>query len=196
MQTGITPARAGKTFRPHFIKHLTGDHPRSRGKDLLCSQTIMLRVGSPPLARERPLVYQTIMLRVGSPPLARERPISLYSLLLSSRITPARAGKTKKNKYILAETRDHPRSRGKDDIVDRMSATVQGSPPLARERPGSDPRPAACPGITPARAGKTNPFALLWCKSWDHPRSRGKDIPDAASPVWYQGSPPLARERP
>ena len=135
------------------------------------------------------------MLRVGSPPLARERPISLYSLLLSSRITPARAGKTKKNKYILAETRDHPRSRGKDDIVDRMSATVQGSPPLARERPGSDPRPAACPGITPARAGKTNPFALLWCKSWDHPRSRGKDIPDAASPVWYQGSPPLARER-
>ena len=91
--------------------------------------------------------------------------------------------------------RDHPRSRGKD-IRSRLHwRATRGSPPLARERRTVRGVDALGSGITPARAGKTSPqiFSTTW--SWDHPRSRGKDLAAAFWAVKTLGSPPLARER-
>ena len=53
-KTGITPARAGKTYLLLSVAASTGDHPRSRGKDCCPIMEGRCTLGSPPLARERP----------------------------------------------------------------------------------------------------------------------------------------------
>ena len=71
---GITPARAGKTAGVDGLKARAEDHPRSCGKDRL------YRPG--------------MQMASGSPPLVRERPVPTFVVTISTRITPARAGKT------------------------------------------------------------------------------------------------------
>ncbi len=70
------------------------DHPRLRGENKLCPVKVILRKGSPPLARGKlpdlPLSYR------------------LY------RITPACAGKTLATAQITTQTADHPRLRGEN----------------------------------------------------------------------------------
>ena len=90
----ITPARAGRTHRPLRRSNPSWDHPRSRGKDLPPSNCLLLRSGSPPLAREGPLTS--------------------FTAPLLSRITPARAGRTSLTSSEASSFQDHPRSRGKD----------------------------------------------------------------------------------
>ena len=53
VKEGITPAHAGKTPCLGMVPMPMGDHPRSRGKDLWLHMTILKKVGSPPLTRER-----------------------------------------------------------------------------------------------------------------------------------------------
>ena len=90
----ITPARAGKTsiLEPTWFR--LGDHPRSCGKDV-----------------EPDRWTWTIR---GSPPLVRERPAARAYAAWTSRITPARAGKTPGKTSAAGTSRDHPRSCGKD----------------------------------------------------------------------------------
>ena len=92
---GITPARAGKTFRQNRVVSIPGDHPRSCGKDLRWRYTMGRFRGSPPLVRER------------------RRPLCCFRS--SDGITPARAGKTRRFLPAMNKTRDHPRSCGKDE---------------------------------------------------------------------------------
>ena len=137
---GITPARAGKTissFRPWAA---IWDHPRSCGKDFPCLCGHELRMGSPPLVRERPTP--------GIPSRTRRR------------ITPARAGKTMLTSDLWRWSRDHPRSCGKDHARQACQMQAQGSPPLVRERLLQEIGNVTRFGITPARAGKTvmDPF--------------------------------------
>ena len=132
---GITPARAGKTFISVINPVVLEDHPRSRGKDAVMLTRWRFLLGSPPLARERPVRVNLSARRLG--------------------ITPARAGKTSPARPCSLVDGDHPRSRGKDASASRRGSPGPGSPPLARERQldrlcGNDH-----PGITPARAGKT-----------------------------------------
>ena len=172
---GITPARAGKTTPTVWGQNSDGDHPRSRGKDDAITKMTGARIGSPPLARER---------------LRRS-----LSFLLLCGITPARAGKTRPHLPGRDHEEDHPRSRGKDIcmMVDVMG--IRGSPPLARERPDADCIMRGHPGITPARAGKTERPLFGHRPDGDHPRSRGKDKLLNRFNAHLQGSPPLARER-
>ena len=136
---GITPARAGKTHRSLCVKRASRDHPRSCGKDGQDTVTSMRLQGSPPLVRER--------LNDGKGGI---KPV---------RITPARAGKTGHAERESNQLWDHPRSCGKD--VEELSGKSQdtGSPPLVRERPAASAASDLSAGITPARAGKTNPFS-------------------------------------
>ena len=78
--------------------------------------------------------------------------------------------------------RDHPRSRGKDVESIAEVTSVPGSPPLARERQFADFEVTEEPGITPARAGKTDRPASTGQGDLDHPRSRGKDQGRAGPP--------------
>ena len=72
--SGITPARAGKTFSGLLHRRDVGDHPRSCGKDRHMPEFRFQAVGSPPLVRERPSDGAGEVIPFG--------------------ITPARAGKT------------------------------------------------------------------------------------------------------
>ena len=131
----ITPACAGKTFSTSELTEVHEDHPRLRGKDIV------------PHDREA--------FRLGSPPLARERPIPVQQMQLQLRITPACAGKTLPKTGSLIPKEDHPRLRGKDlTILSTLSARL-GSPPLARERQAQEMAQKINNGITPACAGKT-----------------------------------------
>ena len=132
---GITPARAGKTCRYGAYRPAYWDHPRSCGKDTL----------KPPCPRSRP----------GSPPLVRERPRPGRRIFARTRITPARAGKTRQSGFGCTARGDHPRSCGKDSISASSDNSIGGSPPLVRERQGETLWEIARPRITPARAGKT-----------------------------------------
>ena len=131
----ITPTRAGKTW-DLSAKHMrTQDHPRSCGKDRYNMSAAQAGQGSPPLVRERP----------------RFRNKRRYCL----RITPARAGKTWTTTRRTSASRDHPRSCGKDYVIDNKDIAKRGSPPLVRERLDDRDRVILGVGITPARAGKT-----------------------------------------
>ena len=79
----------------------------------------------------------------------------LFSAYGDSGITPARAGKTKKNMTRIAWTWDHPRSCGKDKKEHDAYRLDMGSPPLVRERRVTCFSSVASRRITPARAGKT-----------------------------------------
>ena len=85
----ITPAYAGTTDIMSFLGSAAGDHPRLRGNDALSRIENKRTLGSPPLARERPLRFLD---RVG-----------IY------RITPADAGKTYARTPTIRVGWDHPR---------------------------------------------------------------------------------------
>ena len=149
----IIPARAGFTSFPASPALTPTDHPRSRGVYYVWGSTTSDVSGSSPLARGLPR-------ESGSGP-------------CSSGIIPARAGFTVCSFVVPYEPGDHPRSRGVYRHTYHVSATRNGSSPLAR---GLRLRPAAMHvtlRIIPARAGFTelhrNPYAI----DGDHPRSRG-----------------------
>ena len=71
-------------------------------------------------------------------------------------ITPACAGKTRRNYTEMRTKKDHPRLRGKDKIG-RMALKIEwGSPPLTQERLSKSTFWTTHFGITPADAGKTH----------------------------------------
>ena len=78
----ITPAYAGKTNQDLFTGWGYWDHPRLRGKDYAGIILVVAVIGSPPLTRER---------HIGT--LVNDN---------SPGITPAYAGKTVKDPFILA----------------------------------------------------------------------------------------------
>ena len=139
----ITPARAGKTVVRWQKALIVWDHPRSCGKDCVPGSVWPCVSGSPPLVRERQIVRTFCN--------------------ISSRITPARAGKTCYLSILLDSFWDHPRSYGKDGSPLPFNAPGEGSPPLVRERRWQTAKRARKSRITPARAGKTRPQLSL-CK--------------------------------
>ena len=95
-----------------------------------------------------------------------------------------------------AETWDHPRIRGKDTVLTRTEAILQGSPPHTRERHSLQEEQRFQCRITPAYAGKTLCLQERRQYSRDHPRIRGKDIFIFGGITSESGSPPHTRERP
>ena len=152
------------------------DHPRSRGNNF---HSILLSGYSG-----------------GSPPLAREQPPMVFLPLMISGITPARAGTTLQWDIPQLVIGDHPRSRGNNHSISYAVRTTSGSPPLAREQLHDRQVRHARDGITPARAGTTTRIRALEKQIWDHPRSRGNNLPPVFTAVTVPGSPPLAREQP
>ena len=105
----------------------------------------------------------------------RERLQPVPSGVGSSRITPARAGKTQRRRPAARCPWDHPRSYGKDKWFANGKIQVTGSPPLVRERPSIRRDTSRDKGITPACAGKTLDVGAIGQQHRDHPRSCGKD---------------------
>ena len=132
---GLIPAHAGKTGTYGArLPHPTA-HPRSRGEN---------RVRADGHGRRR-----------GSSPLTRGKLQMTYNLDLTEGLIPAHAGKTIRDRGRLGLRRSHPRSRGENSHVIRMSPSAFGSSPLTRGKRGGGRRSRRGGRLIPAHAGKT-----------------------------------------
>ena len=172
----ITPACAGTTMRSTRARCAFRDHPRLRGDHWSNLRTMLLRSGSPPLARGP---------RRGT-----------ASRGVQEGITPACAGTTLLVSPRLSCRPDHPRLRGDHYLTSCKPGTRRGSPPLARGPQPQEPQPGGVPGITPACAGTTDTAQKVKELSEDHPRLRGDHSDPNPHIHLYLGSPPLARGPP
>ena len=109
---GITPARAGKRPSCPGSRRWPGDHPRACG--------------------EKRLDFQETSGLSGSPPRVRGKVLSFRGQWYSSRITPARAGKSRIWRDTGRDGRDHPRACGEKEFPEALINTAEGSPPRVR----------------------------------------------------------------
>ena len=171
----ITPACAGKRFRPARSAASTQDHPR------MCGEEIIPWIGGKQA--------------LGSPPHARGRGPDDLPCEGLDRITPACAGKRRCQCCTRWPMRDHPRMRGEEAIKWTWGWCPSGSPPHARGRVLLAGRRSDVPGITPARAGKSAPRRSVLISPWDHPRACGEEVVNEGTKGDAKGSPPRVRGR-
>ena len=129
----------------------------------------------------------------GSPPRVRGKGAFWAIQSLSSRITPAYAGKSALGRIGLELCRDHPRVRGEKARQSRAVAWVMGSPPRTRGKAAPVTSCGAAPGITPAYAGKRRVVFGAALPEGDHPRVRGEKNVRCVPVLVVTGSPPRTR---
>ena len=168
--TRITPAYAGKRYKPEKRQGCRQDHPR------LCG--------------EKRFAFQSRTQLRGSPPPMRGKVITTFGLPLSYRITPAYAGKSYRKPQILRMWQDHPRLCGEKKSQRRNKINFKGSPPPMRGKVMMRIPEGANVGITPAYAGKRD-CGIFRCRCiWDHPRLCGEKATRQQRKVKKIGSPP------
>ena len=101
-QAGITPARAGKTFRPPPFSACIVDHPRACGENPRRPAFGGFVPGSPPRVRGKLSGREIIAAPVG--------------------ITPARAGKTRRTPGVRRWQPDHPRACGENTSLSPINS--------------------------------------------------------------------------
>ena len=108
-------------------------------------------------------------------------------------ITPACAGKMRRDRAHRCGRRDPPRLCGEKMFCRAASAAPIGSPPLTRGKVWRWRSSAPRPGITPAYAGKSFRGAAVHHGAEDHPRLRGEKFRSRFVLYPAAGSPPLTR---
>ena len=172
-RTGIIPARAGFTTRSASAEATASDHPRSRGVYSLSAISFSYLRGSSPLARGLRFGHEIVYVDPG--------------------IIPARAGFTNYDRFLYADTEDHPRSRGVYCGALSSKGLICGSSPLARGLLLAGLLRNGLRRIIPARAGFTVWHTNGAASRKDHPRSRGVYSICGAQSRPRGGSSPLAR---
>ena len=109
---GITPAWAGKSAGFQSAPSGQRDHPRVGGE-----KAVWLCAGPRPH---------------GSPPRGRGKAPGPLALRISSRITPAWAGKSKRPAFPVCVMWDHPRVGGEKPEWTSLEEIERGSPPRGR----------------------------------------------------------------
>ena len=132
---GITPAWARKRHRLQRLPSIPGDHPRVGGEKRRLSECAQWAEGSPPRGR-------------GKVPCTA-------GLTFVRSITPAWAGKSCPDTGWCGCSRDHPRIGGEKQCSLFEVCAQEGSPLRRRGKEPLSFTSAACPGITPAWAGKS-----------------------------------------
>ena len=154
-QGGLIPAHAGKTRAWSWCRWSPAAHPRSRGEN------VAPRAG--------------VLGVEGSSPLTRGKPNSRSAMTARSRLIPAHAGKTRDEGAATASPRAHPRSRGENQRIKSVAASVTGSSPLTRGKRRSTVERERLRGLIPAHAGKTDNEGDTLDELRAHPRSRGEN---------------------
>ena len=129
----------------------------------------------------------------GSPPRVRGKVHNLAFDALHDGITPACAGKRRREERTCCCGWDHPRVCGEKWCSDALDGDDWGSPPRVRGKDQLIFSVLVLFGITPACAGKR--FPLEWRTAYirDHPRVCGEKWREAARCGQQQGSPPRVR---
>ena len=135
VQTGITPAGAGKTPTAKAVYDAIQDHPRRCGENFYSFFKTSLTTGSPPQVRGKRDIRSDQDNR--------------------NRITPAGAGKTEESWIHPGSSRDHPRRCGENRCRRERDCDDSGSPPQVRGKLNNGSVAVILPRITPAGAGKT-----------------------------------------
>ena len=110
-------------------------------------------------------------------------------------ITPAYAGKSRKNGTCNRQIWDHPRVCGEELSAIGGMYYELGSPPRMRGRVIRGLATRITSGITPAYAGKSHHLPAHTGKIRDHPRVCGEEQPVFAPSAGWSGSPPRMRGR-
>ena len=113
---------------------------------------------------------------MGSPPRVRGRVLCGSYIEFVIRITPARAGKSGKNRQYRDQKEDHPRACGEEGYVPYCPRRFGGSPPRVRGRVTGQILQRVDVGITPARAGKRQVPGKGSPAIGDHPRACGEEM--------------------
>ena len=129
----------------------------------------------------------------GSPPRVRGKAIGDIWEMASPRITPARAGKRNYSDDSVWNLRDHPRACGEKLSLDSCVQIPVGSPPRVRGKVVTAAGVPGSPGITPARAGKSDLIKNGIAYLEDHPRACGEKASRAPPVSSGTGSPPRVR---
>ena len=123
----------------------------------------------------------------------RGKVASIFVPAISSRITPAYAGKSPRGTPRQQISRDHPRLCGEKLYLVCPAMITLGSPPPMRGKGfAAGVLMPAC-GITPAYAGKSDVTVLQNGIAEDHPRLCGEKLLQYHRLIWYRGSPPPMR---
>ena len=93
---------------------------------------------------------------------------------MDSGITPAYAGKRKRNPNGMLQSKDHPRLCGEKRIPSTGKRTPRGSPPPMRGKATNFTNFSNFIGITPAYAGKSLNSTSIFFMIKDHPRLCGE----------------------
>ena len=140
---GLIPARAGKTAYSSTIRARRRAHPRACGENRLRGFSRVRAWGSSPRVRGK-----------------QTKEITMSN---STRLIPARAGKTRTPLHVVRYSKAHPRACGENLRLVAQSVAVIGSSPRVRGKLGTLDSADDELGLIPARAGKTR-----------HPRLRGR----------------------
>ena len=109
------------------------------------------------------------------------------------RITPACAGKSIYDGYVVGAGKDHPRMCGEKAASRAMPSSGQGSPPHVRGKEVWHLVEVCLVGITPACAGKRSSHSTRDSSSRDHPRACGEKLNAVDANKRPLGSPPRMR---
>ena len=172
----ITPAGAGKTISLCPDRAIARDHPRRCGENSKKRLTGAKKVGSPPQVRGKLSAYAQIGQLQG--------------------ITPAGAGKTRRQATLDDTAQDHPRRCGENSVALWAWRGSVGSPPQVRGKPDDRTVIIGTNGITPAGAGKTAAGQGGKGYTEDHPRRCGENAGVRSACRRLPGSPPQVRGKP
>ena len=109
------------------------------------------------------------------------------------RITPAGAGKTRRQPKNCHLRQDHPRRCGENHVEKNKKLQQLGSPPQVRGKPAEIRHRRHSRRITPAGAGKTFCRRLRRACTRDHPRRCGENSNGRRVSNSITGSPPQVR---
>ena len=195
VQTRITPAYAGKRFRPSPCTISSKDHPRLCGEKVPKVLLMLANIGSPPPMRGKVRMGGNSPLLGGiTPAYAGKSPRDSGGLRLvedhprlcgekftraprsckTSGITPAYAGKRKRTAFLVGLIEDHPRLCGEKKHTLFKNVQRAGSPPPMRGKGFGMQCIPHHTWITPAYAGKRLIEESIYPVNQDHPRLCGE----------------------
>ena len=116
-----------------------------------------------------------------------------FNTTLSTRITPAHAGKRVQPRPGHAVLGDHPRTCGEKVWYCCQVSRCRGSPPHMRGKADGGLGVRRNQGITPAHAGKSGSACFTGERAKDHPRTCGEKCMTVTPEILEKGSPPHMR---
>ena len=190
---GITPAYAGKSFPTSMFRSVGRDHPRICGEKIVVSRTWCSRSGLPPRMWGKVSSIRDDLARVGITPAYAGKSIRQLFLIVLIGDHPAYAGKRHDELGRRLEGQDHPRVCGEKFRAYAKIWNEWGSPPRMRGKVIPCLLSLNHERITPAYAGKSDVSSVFVHALGDHPRVCGEKRCCLFSCFRRSGSPPRMR---